>query len=315
MVVVLRDTDLDIIPTMKLALEALEACFAARARGELISPPRHHVSFPGLGDLVFTVGGLLGAAAPTGFRVYDTFEGPEHEQIVAVWSARNAKLEGVVIGNLLGEIRTGAIGGIAIRHMSAPDAKTVGVIGTGRQARAQLVAAAAVRKLSAVRVYSRNEPNRIAFAEEMQRLTGLSVQPASTAQEAVLQADLVICATTSSSPVIDASWIKAGAHVNTVGPKSRNAHELGIEIAEMAETIATNSPEQTRAYDQPFFLSGTPSGERIVDLAQIVVRNVVARDVGDGVTLFCSTGLAGTEVAVAATIIEATKRGAGISSP
>ena len=307
MPIILQDADIEVVPIMALALEALEMSFAARAHDELVSPPRHHVSFSGLGDLVFTIGGSVGSPALAGFRVYDTFDGPEHSQLIAVWSASSAKLEGVVIGNLLGEIRTGAIGGIAIRHMSAVGATDVGVIGTGQQAHTQLVAAAAVRNLERVRVYSRNELNRRAFAQEMQSLLGISIEPVSSAQEAVQEADIVICATTSSKPVIDAAWIKPGAHINTVGPKTRDAHEIGLDIADVADIIATDSPEQTRAYDSPFFLSGTPSGDRMIDLAQIVTGSVAARDSGKETTLFCSTGLAGTEVLVAAKVIEAFK--------
>lgn len=305
MTVILQDSDIEMVPAMALALEALETGFVARARGELISPPRHHVSLPGFGDLVFTIGGSIGSPALAGFRVYDTFAGPQHSQIIAVWSATNAKLEGIVIGNRLGEIRTGAIGGIAIRHMSAPGATDVGVVGTGQQGYTQLLAAAAVRKLERVRVYSRNEVNRRAFAREMQSLLGVAVEPVSSAQEAVQQADIVICATTSSTPVIDAAWIRPGAHISTVGPKTRDAHEIGMDVADMADIIATDSPEQTCAYETPFFLNGTAGGDRMIDLAHIVTGSVTARDTGKETTLFCSTGLAGTEVLVAARVIEA----------
>lgn len=311
MTVILQDTDIEIVPAMALALEALEMAFVAKASGELVSPPRHHVSLPGFGDLVFTIGGLVGSPALAGFRVYDTFAGPDHTQIIAVWSADNAKLEGLVIGNRLGEIRTGAIGGIAIRHMSAAGAVHVGVVGTGRQAHTQVLAAAAVRQLESVRVYSRSEANRAAFARDMQSLLGIPVEPVSSAQQAVQQADIVICATTSSTPVIDAAWIKPGAHINTVGPKTRHAHEIGLDVANMADIIATDSPEQTRAYDTPFFLAGTRSGDRMMDLAQIVTGKVAARATGNETTLFCSTGLAGTEVLIAAKVIEAFKAKSG----
>ena len=73
MTVILHDDDLDLVPTMAIALSALEEAFKAKSRGEFISPPRHHVSFPGHGDLVFTVGGTLGSMPLAGFRVYDTF--------------------------------------------------------------------------------------------------------------------------------------------------------------------------------------------------------------------------------------------------
>lgn len=309
MTIILQDADLDLVPTMAIALAAIQEAFEARTRGELIAPPRHHVSFPGRGDLVFTIGGTLGAAPLAGFRVYDTFSGPRHSQIIAVWSADTAELDGIVVGSLLGEIRTGAIGGIAIAHLSAPDARTVGLVGTGRQARTQLLAAAAVRTLAAVRVYGRDSERCRAFCSEMAALIKVPVHPASTSREAVQDADIVLCATNSVTPVIDARWLKPGAHVNTVGPKTRDQHELGLDIAERAALIATDSPEQTRAYDMPFFLSGSPSGARLLDLASIVSGAVPGRSSTTDCTLFCSVGLAGTEVLVAARVIAQHREG------
>ncbi|QND52187.1 ornithine cyclodeaminase family protein [Phyllobacterium sp. 628] len=302
---VLRDEDLAGTSIMPVAIEAVEAAFAAKARGEIVAPPRHNVSFAPHGNLVFTftIGGTVGNAPLAGFRVYDTFKGPQQTQIVAVWSADNAELQGIILGSRLGNIRTGAIGGVAIRHMSAPDAGSVGIIGSGVQARTQLEAAACVRTLQSVRVFSRSEENRNAFAAEMGELLNIKIQTVATAREAVEGADIVICATKSTTPVVEAAWLKPGAHINTVGPKLVHAHELGLDVAERANTIATDSPEQNAAYNPPFFLAGSPAYARMVDLADIVSGKMPARSSANDITLFCSTGLAGTEVLVAARIL------------
>ena len=237
-----------------------------------------------------------------GCRVYETFAGdsPYQSQVVAIWDARSGALHGFVLGNRLGELRRGAIGGVAIRYMAAPEAETVAVIGGGAQARTQLEAAAAVRRLKTVRIYSRSPENRLAFAAEMADRLGLVITPVGTARDAVEGADIVLCATTSAVPVIDAAWLSRDAHVNTVGPKTRTRHEIGPEIAERAAIIATDSPEQTRAYAEPFFLDGSPAIARMIDLAELVSGNAVARQGSTAITLFCSVGLAGTEVLVAA---------------
>ncbi|WP_183705937.1 ornithine cyclodeaminase family protein [Rhizobium sp. BK049] len=304
MMKILMDKDIDDSGLMAVAIDALETAFHARAANRLISPPRHHVSFPDRGDLVFTVGDIMGEKPLAGFRVYDTFDGAEHAQIVAVWPADDARLKGIVLGSLLGSLRTGAIGGLAIRHLGAPDAKIVGIIGSGAQARTQLAAAAAVRNLDHARVYSRDEKNRAAFASEMQLALGLKAEPVDSVSKAVDEADIVICATTSQTPVLHAGDLKAGAHVNTVGPKTLHGYELGLDLADAAAVIATDSPEQARAYPSPFFLTGSGSDSRLVDLADIIAGKASGRRSPEEITLFCSVGLAGTEVVVAAAVLD-----------
>jgi ornithine cyclodeaminase len=302
---ILKDEDLASAAMMPIAIDALEAAFVAKASGMIVSPPRHHVSFPGSGDLVFTVGGILGERPLAGFRIYETFDGPEHSQVVAVWSANNARLKGIILGERLGQIRTGAIGGIAIRHLSAPDAKTAGIIGSGAQARTQLMAAAAVREIELVRVFSRDEKNRTAFVKEMQRTLGMAIEPVNSTSAAVADADIVLCATSSDVPIIEASDLKPGAHINTVGPKTLRGHELGLDIADKAALIVTDSLEQTQAYASPFFLSGSANEHRMQELADIVANKSPGRASPHDTTLFCSVGLAGTEVVVASAIFDA----------
>ncbi|MBB3285394.1 ornithine cyclodeaminase/alanine dehydrogenase-like protein (mu-crystallin family) [Rhizobium sp. BK347] len=98
--------------------------------------------------------------------------------------------------------------------------------------------------------------------------------------------------------------MKAGAHVNTVGPKTLRGHELGLDVADAAHVIVTDSIEQTRTYASPFFLAGSAHETRMRDLADIVANKVPGRTLPSDTTLFCSVGLAGTEVAVASAIFD-----------
>ncbi|MDR6104149.1 ornithine cyclodeaminase/alanine dehydrogenase-like protein (mu-crystallin family) [Agrobacterium larrymoorei] len=265
MAIVLNDDDLAGYTLMKVAIESVEGFLLARALGKAVSPPRHHVAFGDHGNLVFTVGGLTGDRPLAGFRVYDTFNGDAHAQLVA---------------------------------------SVIGVIGSGAQARMQLAAAACVRTISKAYVYSRDAKNRAAFAEGMQIELGVDVEPVARVKDAVRDADIVICATSSSQPVVDISDLKPGAHVNTVGPKTIEAHELGLSVADAASIIATDSSEQTRSYGAPFFLEGSGQEQRMVELSDIVAGRIASRTSSEQTTLFCSVGLAGTEVAVAAAIFD-----------
>jgi ornithine cyclodeaminase len=274
---ILTDADLDRQEFMAIAIDAVTESFRLKSRGDFVAPPRLSVPFADKGSLVFTIGGSISNEPVAGFRVYDTFHGERHEQLVTVWRMETAELIGIVTGERLGAIRTGAIGGVAIRHMSNPDARRVGVLGSGHQARTQLEAAAAVRKLEHIRVFSRSDESRRAFALEMSERLQVPVEPVASAQMAVEEADIVLCATSSTVPVIEAAWLKPGAHINTVGPKTIAAHEIGLDIATRAGIIATDSPEQMNAYDKPFFLAGSPSESLVCDLAQIACGNIPGR--------------------------------------
>jgi ornithine cyclodeaminase/alanine dehydrogenase-like protein (mu-crystallin family) len=308
--IVLADGDVVRLGDMDLAIAAIETALKARAGGKFVAPPRQTVAFPGFGNLIFTNGGSTGDPAIAGFRVRNTFDPSDvaDDQITAVWNMTSARLEGLLLGPHVGAIRTGAIGGVAIKYMARSDASTAAVIGTGPQAATQIEAAARVLKLRHIRVFSRAAERRAAFAKATELRTGVATAAAASAEEAVGDADIVILATTSKIPVILASWLKAGVHINTLGPRVRNRSEVGTDVVERASLIATDSPEQIAALSDPYFLAGTAGMERLVDLAGIVAGRTSGRQNTDAVSLFCSVGLAGTEVMVAAAILAAAKR-------
>jgi alanine dehydrogenase len=287
-------------------IAGIEAAMLAKATGALAAPPRVKVPIGPRGDLVFTVGGVNAGQSVAGFRAYHTFprQAPDGAQLTAVWDQASGSLKGIIVGDLLGEIRTGAIGGVAVKMLARTDADSVAIIGSGAQARTQLQAAAAVRKLKSVRIYSRTAENRARFAVEMGRKLGLEIQSCESVEAAVRDAAIVVCATDSRQPVIRAEWIAPGTHVTTIGPKQRGQHELDLDVAIGADVIATDSPVQIAAYDPLFFLQGTPHMDRVIDLADIIAGKREGRTGAEDITLFCSAGLAGTEVVLADRLLE-----------
>ncbi len=306
---ILYDNDVERLLDMSKAVEAIQLCLRAKSDGRLIAPPRSSVTFEHQGALVFTVGGLFnveGEQNRAGFRVYTTFPelaGTSANQLVAVWNPSNGSLLGVIIGEKLGALRTGAIGGVAIDCLAKVNAMVCGIIGTGRQAEMQLLAALTVRPtLREIRVYSRSVEGRSVFAERMSQKTGVRINAVEAARAAVEGAEVVICATNSPRPVIEMDWLARGCHINSVGPKQTDRHELPLEIAQVAALIVTDSPEQLSGYSTHFLIVSN-CGKQIRDLADIVTGKLSGREDNDAVTLFCSTGLAGTEVIIADMLI------------
>jgi ornithine cyclodeaminase/alanine dehydrogenase-like protein (mu-crystallin family) len=301
----LTDLDVQKYASMNSIIKAILRALALQAEGKLVSPPRFRVGAEN-GDLVFTAGAVTGLEKVIGFRVYDTYANDidGHEQLVCVFDSETGVFKGIVIGNALGDIRTGAIGGVAIDALAREDARQIAVIGTGSQARVQLDGAVAVRRIERIRVFSRSRENRNRFSEEMTEKLGIEVKPFDSPKNCIEGSDIVICATNSKTPVFDAEWLKPGVHITTVGPKSRMGHELPFEAAARSSVIVTDSIEQLNAYTTPHFLVNSPYEASIVQLSDIVAGNIAGRTADKDITLFCSVGLAGTEVVVANEIMK-----------
>jgi alanine dehydrogenase len=275
------------------AVQAMRRALVDAYRGVLSAPPRLHADL-GERGLVFTAGGY--ADGPVGFRVYGLWPG-DFDQAVLVWD-HNGQLIGFVVGREIGARRTGALGGAAVDALAREDAATVGIVGSGVQAWTQLWAIAAVRRPARVRVHSPTPEHRVAFARRAEAELGLSATACDTAEEAVADADVVVLATRSEQPVIQAAWIRRGTHVNTVGPKLASVHETPAELAEDAAVVVTDSPEQAAGYDAPFFTS-----RALTHLGAVVSGDAPGRTSDEDITLYCSTGLAGSEVVLAETLL------------
>jgi ornithine cyclodeaminase len=306
---VLTDDDVRRVLPMSAAVDRIESALREQAEGTLVAPPRFRVDVD-KGSLIFTAGAVTHYDKAVGFRVYDRFQGSRasHGQVVVVFDSDTGDFKGVVVGGHLGAMRTGAIGGVAIKHLARPDASRVAILGSGRQARTHLAAAAAVRHFTSVKGYSPNVANREAFANEMRETLDLHVNPVLSAQEAVADADVIICATKSTTPAFDPGWLKPGAHVNTVGPRTQGESELDVSIARRVRGVATDSLRQLRSYAQPYFLAETPWMEAMVELGDIVVGKHAGRRSPEDITLFCTAGLSGTEVAVASEALRRANR-------
>lgn len=291
---VITDGDIARALTPEIAVQAARRALLDSWRGRLMSPPRVGAD-AGAGQLTFTVGGY--AEGPVGFRAYGEWPGPS-DQLVAVWSG-GGELAAVVVGEQLGIYRTGALGGVAADVLARPEARNVAIIGSGPQAWSQLWALTAVRPIGYVRVFSPHPGHRDRFAARARTELHLDVSAVGTAKEAVDNADIVVLATRSASPVIDADWVIPGTHVTTVGPKWSSASETPPALAASAAVLASDSPAQAAAYGEPFF-----TDRALVHLGSLLDGAPGGRASPDDITLYCSTGLAGSEVVIAHMLAE-----------
>ncbi len=303
---VLYDDDVTTLITMREAVDVMSECFRRHGDGQLTAPARHAAKL-GCGELVFTVGGYQDDdGGRVGFRVYDMehFGSEDRDELVAVFDASRGSLRGLVAGGALGPLRTGAIGGVAVDVLARSDASCLALVGTGKQARTQLMAACAVRTFSEIRAFSRTDSRCRAFCQSMSDELELEIRPTTSAEDAVADADVVICSTISSTAVIESDWISPGTHIQNVGPKFRGNCEVPLSLYSRADVVATDAPAQLAAYGDTFLLAGTPDADRVVALGDVCSGQKPGRTSADQITVLCSLGLAGTEVALADRLLD-----------
>jgi alanine dehydrogenase len=294
---VLTDEDVELLESAA-AIEAMRGAFVAQAEGRLFAPPRLS-SGEYEGSIILSAGALAGEKF--GFRAYS--HGNIHaDQIVALYDRKTWMLDAIVLGHLLGERRTGAIGALAVDTLASAGATTVGMIGTGNQAYNQLWALRGARTIDEVRVYSRNQDARERFAARCRAELGMHVVAVDSAEAAVRDAGIVLLCTTSKVPVIEAEWVSPGAHVTTMGAKTDKAHECPIDLVERATLVTTDSLDQLADY------GSAPISEAAhrpaVALAPFVSGEQVLDRKPDDITLFISVGVTGTESLLVQTLLD-----------
>lgn len=262
------------------------------AGGRLVAPPRATADLAGH-RLMITAG--LRQDDWYGYRSYLAPGSGDDDQVVVVQDLATGRVRGIATGTELGPRRTGAIGGVAADLLARTDATTLALIGTGRQARAQLDAIRTVRALSEVRCFSPTERHRRAFADRAQTELGVPCVATGDARSAVEGADLVVLATDSPVPVIDPDWLAPGCFVSTLGPKQVGRAEFGPDLVDAVQLAATDSTDQLAGYLPPNILAGTPQADRVVALGDLLTGRAAGRTSPDQKTLFLSVGLAGTE--------------------
>jgi len=275
------------------AIEWMREAVTAADAGLLYTPARAYTEL-GEGRLVFTAGALTGQWF--GYRSYDTFDVDPGEQVVVLQSARTGRVQAIAVGNAVGQLRTGALGGLAADILARRDANTLGIIGSGSQAWSQVWAITAVRRIDRAMVYSRTAAHAEAFAKRVREELGVDCTAVDSAEAATRDLAIVVLATNSRTPVLDANWLAPGTHVTTVGPKQLEISEFGLDLVEAADVIVTDSLPQLHAYNPPSMVATSAYAGSVMSLGAVASRPSTGRQDDSETTLYLSVGLGGSEV-------------------
>ncbi|MEM4780623.1 MAG: ornithine cyclodeaminase family protein, partial [Halalkalicoccus sp.] len=213
----------------------------------------------------------------------------------------------VLDGASLNPFKTGAAGAVGVDALAREDASTLGLIGSGTQARGQLRAIATVRDLDSVRVYSRIPENREAFAREMSAELGLAIEAVESSAEAVSGADVVVTATNAARPVFDGDLLDSGTHVTAMGQYDTRKHELDATTVARATYVLDLAARADR--DAGSLMAAVEQGAVGPDhvhaeLGEVIAGDAPGRESPDEITVFDSGGTGIETVAAAAMLYE-----------
>ena len=309
----INEAEVRSVLTMPLAMEAVETVSKRQAAGEVLVHPRRRFELP---DRAF-FNYMAAADVADNFvatKQY-TYVGGKLKFVVSLFSTESGDLLALIEADVMGQMRTGAASGVATKYLARTDGKTAAIIGTGWQARTQLEAIAAARKLERVKVYGREAERREKFAREMSASLGITVEPAASSGEATAEAAIVCTATTASQAVVNAGSIAPGTHINAIGANHVKKRELDAETVVKCDRIFVDSIEQARQEAGDLVLGFAGHEKRwdtVRELSSLVAGICQGRTSPGQITLFKSNGIAAWDLAAAISVYRLAKdRGLG----
>jgi len=226
---------------------------------------------------------------------------------VLVLDAGTGQLRALIDATYLTALRTGAGSGLATDLLALPDASILGVIGAGAQARTQIEAVLAVRPIREIRIFSRSGAEMLVAALSAS-YPDLSIRTAHSASDALRGTQVLIAATTSSTPVIELADVQTGAHINGIGSYTPTMQEVAAEVVTRAK-IVVDSRESCLAEAGDLLIpmaTGMLDHDAIyAEIGEIAAGLKPGRTSAEEITFFKSVGNAIQDLTVAARVLAA----------
>ena len=302
-------------------IAAMEAALARFSAGEVLQPVRSVLTvgptkaYFGLMPAYVPNPGSLGAKLVTVFADNPSKHLPSHLATIVLLDPETGALQAIMDGRYITEARTAAVSAVSARFLARRDASTLAIIGSGVQARSHLEAFAEVRQLTDVRVWSPRVLSRERFVSDVSGHVSVSVRATNTAEDAVRDADLIVLATSSTTPVLEDGWVAAGAHVVSVGACRPDQREIDPALVARARLyVDSRAAALVESGDVVMGLAGglfDPSHIR-GELGEVVLGRIEGRKGDRDVTIFKSLGMAVEDVVAADLVLRrAVEVGAG----
>ena len=246
--------------------------------------------------------------------------GNRYVGLVLLFSSHTGEPLAIMPDGVMQPIRVGAANGLGIKYLARKDAASVGILGSGWQAGAQLMAACAVRDVKTIRCFSPNRERREAFCREMTETLGIEVAPVAQPEEAIGGADIALCATNSIDNIFFERWIEPGMHLSSI-----KITEIELAAIKRADRLVLHTHDDKpihvttaglkvaeKADDKGWGLGAGIDFARTLTLPEVIARGTPMRAAESDVTCFINNLGLGYQFAAAGAVVYRKAKEAGL---
>lgn len=290
---------------MKEAIEAMKQAFASLSDGKAQVPLRTRLPIPSQDGLSLIMPAYVQAnnTEALAVKVVSLFPNNPNRGLafiqaaILVLDSETGRPAALIEGSALTAIRTGAAGGAAIDLLAKPQSRVLAVFGAGAQGRTQMEAACTVRKIETAFIYDPNPKLAQTFAVELAGHGPIpkDLRVAQNSSEAVMNADIICTATTSTIPVFADADLKAGVHITGIGSYTPAMQEVPAETVKRAKVfVDSRTASLVEAGDLIIPLQAGVIDESHVsnELGEIILGRKLGRESAQEITFFKSVGVA-----------------------
>jgi ornithine cyclodeaminase len=302
------------------AVDAVQAAFAALAHGRVRLPGVINLNLPSVhaGDArqgeCHVKGAYIEGALHFVIKVANSFYSnlalglPVGSGLMLAFDAITGMLDAILLDNgYLTDLRTGAAGAVAVRHLAPARIRQAAFIGAGEQARFQFRAIATTRSIPSVQVWSRNQANAERFAREIVDDSDCDAFVATSVESAVRSSDLIVTVTPSMEPLVFADWVQPGATVIAVGSDTPEKQELDVHLLARADLVLADRLDQCAEFGEIHHALNAgllTRGDIAGELGNVIVGRLPGRVHKDQIIVCDLTGVGVQDAAVASLVLE-----------
>jgi ornithine cyclodeaminase/alanine dehydrogenase-like protein (mu-crystallin family) len=238
MTLILSNDDVAKLLTMRDCINVFEDTYAELSNGRSVNRVRSDCLVPsGQDDALYSLKSMDGVAPNLGVGAVridsdivtwpkqgnnlrrvkvPAAPGGRYVGLVLLFSTQTGEPLAIMPDGVMQRIRVGATNGLGVKYLARKNASSVGILGSGWQAGAQLMAVCAVREVRSIRCFSPNRERCATFAREMSGLLDIEVVPVAQPEDAIGGSDIAMCATNSIDNVFFEHWIEPGMHISSI---------------------------------------------------------------------------------------------------